>query len=110
MGGWVGTEVDWVGRLSASGPVRDRAVGDLLSLARRVASAEVRRRGLAPGVSTPAAAAAVAAMLAQLDDYTGESRFTTWVAKYVVRGVSSEQARMGYDGVPEVRSPAHRSR
>jgi RNA polymerase sigma-70 factor (ECF subfamily) len=81
----------WVTRLTADGAERDEAVAELLTLLVRAARfVLVRRR---PFVSTfpretiddlalEAAHDALVEILARLDDFRGESRFTTWAWKF----------------------------
>jgi hypothetical protein len=78
----------WVDRLSAQGRARELAVRDLLL---RAARREVRRRGAGTAVSgrelddlaTQAADDATYALLGKVDQFRGESRFTTGKAGQV---------------------------
>ena len=90
-------------RLLASlrGPRRDAAVAELHDRLRRIARAEVSRRGgripfsgpELDDVVTTAADDATLAVLAKLDDFRGESRFTTWAAKFAILEVSNKVGR-----------------
>ena len=83
------------------GPRRDAAVADLHDRLRRIAGAEVSRRGPRipfsgpelDDVVTTAADDATLAVLAKLDDFRGESRFTTWAAKFAILEVSNKVGR-----------------
>ena len=83
------------------GPRREAAVAELHDRLRRIAGAEVARRGAAipfagpelDDVVTTAADDATVAVLAKLDDFRGESRFTTWAAKFAILEVSSKVGR-----------------
>ena len=81
----------WVARLSAEGPERDRAVADLHALLLRAARYTIaQRRAVLPQLGSAgleelaleAADDAVLEVLAHLDDFRGESRFTTWAWKF----------------------------
>jgi RNA polymerase sigma-70 factor (ECF subfamily) len=90
---------DWLADLR--GPRREEAVGRLHEHLRRAARAEVaRRRGALPfagpeldDVVTLAADDATLAVLAKLDDFRGEARFTTWAARFAILEVSHKIAR-----------------
>lgn len=89
----------WLADLS--GPRREAAVAELHDRLRRIAGAEVARRGAAipfsgpelDDVVTAAADDATVAVLAKLDDFRGESRFTTWAAKFAILEVSNKVGR-----------------
>jgi RNA polymerase sigma-70 factor (ECF subfamily) len=88
------------------GPRREAAVARLHDRLRRIAGAEVaRRRGRLPfdgpeldDVVTQAADDATLAVLAKLDDFRGESRFTTWASKFAILDVSHKVARHLWQG------------
>jgi RNA polymerase sigma-70 factor (ECF subfamily) len=78
----------WIARLSAGGGERDTALAELHALlvgAARYAlsrrGSELGREGLAD-IAVEAADDALVAILARLDDFRGESRFTTWAWKF----------------------------
>ncbi len=83
------------------GPRREAAVAELHERLRRIAGAEVARRSAAipfagpelDDVVTTAADDATLAVLAKLDDFRAESRFTTWAAKFAILEVSNKVGR-----------------
>lgn len=91
----------WVAALHGPAGERDDAIKRLHELLVRVGRAEAGRR--APGLGLPAAELddiadqaaddAVVAILRKLDDFRGESRFTTWAAKFVILEVASRVSR-----------------
>jgi len=91
----------WLRALGSSGAERDAAHARLHDLLRRAAHREVRRRAAQlrttgtelDDLAAQAATDALVAILARLDDFRGESRFTTWAYKFVVLDVSSKVAR-----------------
>ena len=92
----------WVERLRAGHPRREQTVRRLHDVLRRVALAELsRRRHQLRSISGPefedlaqqAAGDALVTVLAQLDEFRGLSRFTTWAYKFVVFEVSAKVAR-----------------
>jgi RNA polymerase sigma-70 factor, ECF subfamily len=79
----------WVEALGAEGPRREAAIERLHELLLRATRFEVRRRrGSLEGVvdlddlATQAADDALMAVIAKLDTYRGDSRFTTWAYKF----------------------------
>ena len=84
---------EWLRELRADGATADTAVARLQVLLLRAASFEVaRRRSALPPVcgdldalAREAAADALMEVRAHLDDFRGDSRFTTWACKYAVR-------------------------
>jgi RNA polymerase sigma-70 factor, ECF subfamily len=91
----------WVQGLRASGPKHDETVRRLHELLVRVARAEVHRRQGRLGVEGPelddlatqAAADAVVAVLAKVEHFRGDSRFTTWACKFAIFEVSTKVGR-----------------
>jgi RNA polymerase sigma-70 factor (ECF subfamily) len=84
---------DWIKSLRAEGPERDAAVAQLHALLLRGARFEVaRRRPSMPSlrgneldeIATEAADDALMSVLRRLDDFRGESRFTTWAYKFAL--------------------------
>jgi RNA polymerase sigma-70 factor, ECF subfamily len=84
---------EWLRCLHADGSVREDAIARLHALLLRAASFEVaRRRPLLPHVrgndlddiANQAADDALVSVLRRLDDYRGDSRFTTWVYKFAL--------------------------
>jgi RNA polymerase sigma-70 factor (ECF subfamily) len=79
--------------LRRAGPARDAALAELHALLLRGAHHELGRRrartsrmshGDLDDLATQAADDALAAILAKLDSFRGESRFTTWAYKFVL--------------------------
>ena len=91
----------WVDGLRASGAQYYETVARLWSLLLRAARREVRRREAQLGVCGPelndiahqAANDALVAVLGRIDDFRGESRFTTWAYKFVLYEVSVKMGR-----------------
>ena len=97
----------WLAGLRATGPERDRALADLHDLLLRGAHFELRRRrGSAPEVSDgeladlamQAAADSMMAILAKLETFRGDSRFTTWAYKFVLLEASVKLRRRAWRG------------
>ena len=92
---------DWVQELGATGPVQDAALAALHAILVRVARSEVRRRGNQLRVAGPelddvadqSANDALLAITAKLDQFRGESRFTTWAYAFVILEVSNKIGR-----------------
>jgi RNA polymerase sigma-70 factor (ECF subfamily) len=83
----------WINALAGRGPARDRAVASLYELLLGGARFEVARRRDGPGTppdkelddfAVQAADDALVAVLAKLDSFRGESRFTTWAYKFAL--------------------------
>jgi RNA polymerase sigma-70 factor (ECF subfamily) len=83
----------WLERLSAGGGERTVAIEELHSVLLRAATFEVRRRGAtlsmvrgreAEDLAQQAADDALVAILGKLEDFRGESRFTTWAYKFAL--------------------------
>ena len=91
----------WVRGLTASASRRESCVRELHDLLLRAARREVRRRsGTSPvtgreldDLATQAADDATYAVLAKVDQFRGESRFTTWAYRFVVLEVSHKLGR-----------------
>lgn len=96
------------------GSRREEAVGRLHEHLRRVARAEVTRRHDAlpfagpelDDVVTLAADDATLAVLAKLDEFRGEARFTTWAARFATLEVSHKVARHLWRGARVELDPA----
>jgi RNA polymerase sigma-70 factor, ECF subfamily len=92
---------DWVAALRGPGAGRDDAVARLHETLLRVARSELHRRHGQLNVAGPelddlahqAAADAMLAILAKLDQFRGESKFTTWAYKFVMFEVSAKVGR-----------------
>ena len=83
----------WLSALRSDGVERERAIARLHDLLLRAARLEVNRRRAAlshvrgeelDDIATQAADDALMAVLAKLDTYRGESRFTTWAYKFAL--------------------------
>lgn len=93
--------VEWLRTLRGVGRQRDEAVVRLHDVLLRIARAEVTRRSSHLHLSGPeledvahqAAADALMAIVAKLDQFRGESRFTTWAYKFVILEVSGKIGR-----------------
>jgi RNA polymerase sigma-70 factor, ECF subfamily len=92
---------EWVAALASDGAGRDDAVARLHGALVRVARSELNRRHGQLNVSGPelddlahqAAADAMVAIMARLDQFRGESQFTTWAYKFVMFEVSAKIGR-----------------
>jgi RNA polymerase sigma-70 factor, ECF subfamily len=95
------TVVEWMAGLRGSGVQRDHTVAELRDLLLRVARFECeRRRGLLrvrgpelEDIAQQAANDALVSIMAKLDEFRGESRFTTWAYKFVMFQVSTKIGR-----------------
>ncbi len=93
--------IDWLTALRSEGRKQDKAHRRLHELCVRAARAEVNRRRGRIRIAGPeledlaeqAAADAMVAVIAKLATFRGESRFTTWVYKFVIFEVSSKIGR-----------------
>jgi RNA polymerase sigma-70 factor, ECF subfamily len=80
----------WLRRLRGTGADRDGAIGELHDLLMAAARHEVRRRAGGGGgadlddLARQSADDALVAILRKLDDFRGESRFTTWAYKFAL--------------------------
>jgi RNA polymerase sigma-70 factor, ECF subfamily len=91
----------WVTALSDTGAKRCAALARLHAMLLRVAISETYRRGPAFRIGGPelddiaqqAANDGMVALLRKLDDFRGESRFTTWAYRFVVLEVSNKLGR-----------------
>jgi len=97
----------WLERLGAAGPERDRAISELHKLLLRAASFEVRRRsatlphirgGDEEDIAQQSADDALVAILGKLDDFRGESRFTTWAYKFALYEAAANVRRRAWQG------------
>jgi RNA polymerase sigma-70 factor, ECF subfamily len=97
----------WVQRLRASGAVRDAAVAELHGLLLKAARFEVGRRGdLLPhlrggdleDLAQQSADDALVAILRKLDEFRGESRFTTWAYKFALLEAAVKVRRRAWQG------------
>jgi len=92
---------DWVDVLTSTGREREAGLARLHGMLVRVAVRELRRRAASAAITGPefddlahqAASDAMIAIIAKLDTFRGESRFTTWAYRFVVLEVSSKLGR-----------------
>jgi RNA polymerase sigma-70 factor (ECF subfamily) len=88
--------------LRGTGPARDAALAELHDLLLRGAHHELARRGWpraeAIDMAEQAADDALAAILRKLDDFRGESRFTTWAYKFVLLEAGVRARRRAWEG------------
>src|ERR1043166_4682821 len=97
---------EWLRSLRASGATRDGAVARLHALLLRAASFEVaRRRRSLPHlrdaldeVAFEAADDALVSVLAHLDDFRGDSRFTTWAYKFALLEAAVKLRKRSWQG------------
>jgi RNA polymerase sigma-70 factor (ECF subfamily) len=90
----------WLADLRSAGHRRDEAERRLHALLRRAADFEVRRRTDrdVDDLVTQAADDALLAVLAKLDDFRGESRFTTWAYKFALYEAAAKTRRRAWQG------------
>jgi RNA polymerase sigma-70 factor (ECF subfamily) len=96
----------WLRDLRADGAARDDAVARLHALLLRAARFETGRRrashphlrGDLDDIAQEAAADALLAVLARLDDFRGLSRFTTWAYKFALYQASVKVRRRAWQG------------
>jgi RNA polymerase sigma-70 factor, ECF subfamily len=94
----------WVEALAGRGPRREDAIERLHALLVRAARFELARRGRRPGIggaedlAMQAADDALMAILAKLDTFRGESRFTTWAYKFAVLEAASKARGRLWEG------------
>jgi RNA polymerase sigma-70 factor, ECF subfamily len=97
---------EWLRALRADGATRDEAVARLHALLLRAARFEAaRRRGRLPHlrdeleeIAHEAAGDALISLLAHLDDFRGESRFTTWVYKFALLETAVKLRKRSWQG------------
>ncbi len=98
---------DWVKRLRAVGPEGEAAVAELHALLLKAARFEIGRRGAelrhlrggdADDLAHQAADDALVAVLGKLDDFRGESRFTTWAYKFALLEAAVKVRRRAWQG------------
>lgn len=97
----------WLDGLAPGAPNRDATLGALHDLLLRAARFEVRRRrASAPALrgddfddlAHQSADDALVAILAKLDDFRGESRFTTWAYKFALLEAAVKVRRRAWQG------------
>ena len=97
----------WIDRLSAAGRERDAGIDDLHALLLKAARFEVgRRRAVFPhlrgndfdDLAHQSADDALVAVLSKLDDFRGDSRFTTWAYKFALLEAGVKVRRRAWQG------------
>jgi RNA polymerase sigma-70 factor (ECF subfamily) len=97
----------WLESLRAEGPGREAAIAQLHALLLRAARFEVarRRRAIAnwdgddlDDLALQSADDALVAVLAKLDQFRGQSRFTTWAFKFALLEASVKMRRRPWQG------------
>jgi RNA polymerase sigma-70 factor (ECF subfamily) len=97
----------WLADLRSAGRQYDQAVERLHGLLLRAARFELGRRraqlaalhfGDVDDLATECADDACVAVLERLDDFRGESRFTTWVYKFAILTAASRVRRLAWRG------------
>ena len=108
--GSVGAEDEsrlWIRRLRGVGPERDAALIELHALLLRAARFEVARRhagsrhlrgGDQEDIAQQSADDALVAILGKLDDFRGESRFTTWAYKFALYEAAAKVRKRAWQG------------
>lgn len=96
----------WLGQLHGERPIRDAAIARLHALLVQEARYEVRRRTAAlthpsgrdlDDLAIQAADDALVALLAKLDEFRGDARFTTWAKRFAVLEVPGKiRRRLGH--------------
>ena len=97
---------EWIRALQADDATRHEAVARLHRLLLRAARYEAARRGAGllhlrdelEEIAHEAAADALIGVLAHLDDFRGESRFTTWVYKFALLETAAKLRRRAWQG------------
>jgi RNA polymerase sigma-70 factor (ECF subfamily) len=98
---------EWLRDLRAAGAVHDAAVARLHALLVGAARFEVARRRPAlrhlrgddlPDIAMQAADDALMSVLRRLDDFRGESRFTTWAYKFALLEAAVKLRRRAWQG------------
>jgi len=100
-------EISWVDRLRAEGAEGQAAVGELHALLLKAARFEIGRRaaqlphlrgGDHEDLAQQAADDALMAVLRKLDEFRGESRFTTWAYKFALLEAAVKVRRRAWQG------------
>jgi RNA polymerase sigma-70 factor (ECF subfamily) len=97
----------WLDRLRTDGPDRDDAIAALRELLLRAARFEVGRRcatlshirgGDQEDIAQQSAADAMVAILSKLDEFRGESKFTTWAYKFALYEAAARIRKLAWQG------------
>jgi RNA polymerase sigma-70 factor (ECF subfamily) len=98
---------EWLSSLEATGSAREEAIGRLHALLLRAAHFEVaRRRPTLPhlrgddldDIAQQAADDALMSVLRRLDDFRGDSRFTTWAYKFALLEAAVKLRKRAWQG------------
>ena len=98
---------NWLEPLRSEGPARDDAMARLHEILLRAARFEVsRRRAVMPhlrggdldDIALQSADDALVAVLSKLDDFRGDSRFTTWAYKFALLEAAVKLRRRAWQG------------
>jgi RNA polymerase sigma-70 factor (ECF subfamily) len=107
VAGMDGASRRWLERLAGDGPERGDAIAELHDLLLRAASFEVSRRcarlpqfrgGDQQDLAQQSADDALIAILRKLDDFRGESRFTTWAYKFALYEAAANVRKRAWQG------------
>jgi RNA polymerase sigma-70 factor, ECF subfamily len=97
----------WLERLRAGSRDRDAAIAELRELLLRAARFEVGRRcatlsqvrgGDQEDLAQQSAGDAMVAVLAKLDDFRGQSKFTTWAYKFALYEAAAKMRKLAWQG------------
>jgi RNA polymerase sigma-70 factor, ECF subfamily len=97
----------WLERLRVGSPHRDAAIAELRELLLRAARFEVRRRcatlsqirgGDQEDLAQQSAADAMVAILSKLDQFRGQSKFTTWAYKFALYEAAATLRKLSWQG------------
>jgi RNA polymerase sigma-70 factor (ECF subfamily) len=96
----------WIERLRATGPERDAALAELHALLLRAARFEIGRRagsrtlrgGDYDDLAHQSADDALIVILRKLDEFRGESRFTTWAYKFALYEAAAKVRKRSWQG------------
>jgi RNA polymerase sigma-70 factor, ECF subfamily len=106
----------WIAALRSDGETRERAIARLHDLLLRAARFEVARRqatlphlrgGDLGDVALQSADDALVAVLRKLDDFRGQSRFTTWAYKFALLEAAVKLRRLAWQGREIPLEPDH---
>jgi RNA polymerase sigma-70 factor (ECF subfamily) len=106
----------WLERLRPEGRDREAAIAELRELLLRASRFEVRRRcatmsqirgGDQEDLAQQSAGDAMVAILSKLDDFRGESRFTTWAYKFALYEAAARIRKLAWQGRELPLEPEH---
>lgn len=104
----------WLDALRATGPLQRQAMADLHKLLLAAARLDLHRHGAAlshvraeelEDIAMQAADDAMVAVLAKLDEYRGDSRFTTWAYKFALLEAGAKRRRRAWQGREVILEP-----